>query len=73
MGVELPQKSERYLKMVAVAEEYLRRARDARGLTTDQENSLRKEFDQLIEPYSDDPAYVALLKLEREKAIGGGG
>lgn len=70
MGVPTPQKSERYLQMVSVAEEYLRKSRAARPTSVQQAESLRAELDKLIEPYSDDPAYVALLRLEREKAIG---
>ncbi len=72
MGVRVPQKSERFLAMVKTAEEYLRRARSAAPTSNAAADALRTDLDKLIEPYSDDPAYVALLRLEREKALGGG-
>jgi predicted ATP-binding protein involved in virulence len=72
MGVELPQKSERYSAMVSVAEEYLRTTRAPRQQSEAETAALRAKLDRLVEPYSDDPAFVALLRLEREKAIGGG-
>lgn len=66
-GVDLPQKSARYLEMMNVAEEYYRKLHE---LVEGQENqdldSLKEQLDELTIPYSDDPAFVAQLKVERE-------
>lgn len=65
MGVEVPQKSERYLEMMKAAEEYYRllqqpgTSQAALGRAQDVLNALTVRF-------SDDPAYHALLKLELE-------
>lgn len=71
MGVTLPQKSERYLDMVAVAEKYLKLVKDATPQSEAEAEALRVELDELTEPYSDDPAYTALLRLERETKLEG--
>jgi Predicted ATP-binding protein involved in virulence len=71
MGVTLPQKSERYLDMVAVAEKYLKLVKDATPKSEAETEALRVELDELTEPYSDDPAYTALLRLERETKLEG--
>lgn len=65
MGVEMPQKSERYRQMMAAAEEYfqlLRNTQSTDGATQEAE----KRLQELSMPFSDDPAFQALLKLERE-------
>jgi len=73
MGVDLPQKSKRYLDMMTAAEEYftlLRQPSTDRTLLASVEARLK----ELSVPFSDDPAFQALLKLEREtNARGGGG
>jgi predicted ATP-binding protein involved in virulence len=67
MGVEMPQKSERYREMMAAAEEYFRLIRDPQADPgTAQDRELRLQ--ELSVPFSDDPAFQALLKLEREMA-----
>jgi predicted ATP-binding protein involved in virulence len=71
MGVTLPQKSERYLDMVAVAEKYLKLVKDATPQSEAEAEALRVKLDELTEPYSDDPAYTALLRLERETKLEG--
>jgi len=70
MGVEVPQKSERYLQMMNAAEEYfqLLRAPDTPG---DRVNDAEQRLNELAAPFSDDPAFHALLKLERETKRGG--
>ena len=72
MSVELPQKSERYLKMINAAETYFRLLRAA-GENTAELASAEQRLNELSLPFSDDPAFQALLKLEREALIGGGG
>jgi len=65
MGVELPQKSERYLRMVKAAEEYYRLLQDPVARHEDI-NTAEKRLDELAMPFSDDPAFEALLRLKRE-------
>lgn len=71
MGVDLPQKSERYKAMMEAAEQYFRLLRQPNhsgpGLET-----LEQRLNELSAPFSDDPAFMALLKLEREIWKGGG-
>lgn len=69
MGVDLPQKSQRYQDMIQAAEEYFTLLRQS---STDK-NRLAQAEDRLNElsmPFSDDPAFQALLKLEREAIAG---
>jgi predicted ATP-binding protein involved in virulence len=61
MGVAVPQKSERYLEMMKAAEDYYRLLRETPEQTQAAENRLA----ELVVRFSDDPAYQALLKLER--------
>ncbi len=72
MGVQLPQKSERYLKMIKAAETYFRLLRAA-GEDTSELALAEQRLNELTLPFSDDPAFQALLKLEREALISGGG
>jgi hypothetical protein len=72
MGVQLPQKSERYHQMMIAAEEYFRLLRSGHG-TPHELRSAERRLNELAVPFSDDPAFQALLKLEREAEWGGGG
>lgn len=68
MGVDLPQKSQRYQDMTQAAEEYftlLRQSSTDKNLLTRVESRLN----ELSMPFSDDPAFQALLKLEREAIV----
>lgn len=71
MGIELPQKSERYVKMLAAAEEYFTLLRST-AVTTDAGaiEAAKQKLDELSIPFSDDPAYQAFLKVERIAALG---
>ena len=71
MGVELPQKSERYRKMMHAAETYCRLLR-ASGGNAAELAAAEQRLNELSAPFSDDPAFQALLKLERESLSGGG-
>lgn len=71
MGVELPQKSERFKEMLETAEDYFRLVQHAQPASEEERNRIRAQLDELSEPFSDDPAYIALLRIEREKALGG--
>lgn len=69
MGVVMPQKSERYLQMMKAAEEYFRLLRSPETLAHDIDAAERR-LSELATPFSDDPAFQALLKLERETHLG---
>ena len=71
MGVELPQKSERYRKMMHAAETYFRLLR-ASGGNAAELAAAEQRLNELSAPFSDDPTFQALLKLERESLSGGG-
>lgn len=70
MGVELPQRSIRFQRMVEAAEDYLR---IVGSLPTEPEpeqvSEVREKLDRLEEPFADNPAYVAFLRLQRGPAI----
>lgn len=72
MGVELPQKSQRYLAMMKAAEEYFTLVRQASPDLT-RLATAESRLNELSVPFSDDPAFQALLKLERETKSRGGG
>ncbi len=66
MGVDQPQRSQRFLKMVEAAEQYYRAIENG-GAESDatQMDILQAKLDHLEEPFADNPAYVALLRLRR--------
>jgi predicted ATP-binding protein involved in virulence len=71
MGIEQPQKSERYRHMMEAAEEYFRILREPHPQQADVAAAERR-LNELAAPFSDDPAFQALLKLERETQPGDG-
>ena len=70
MGVDLPQKSQRYLKMMAAAEDYYRLLRD-HGEGNRNVEAAERRLNELSAPFSNDPAFQALLNLERAAERGG--
>ncbi len=68
-GVEIPQKSQRYLDMMASAEQYYSLLRND-AANPEQLAKLKSQLDELLFPFSDDPAFQALLKQERIRALG---
>ena len=70
MGVEMPQKSERYKEMMRVAEDYFRLLRTTQPSSPEEQETLKRQLDELTIPFSDDPTYMALLKVERETILG---
>ena len=72
MGVDLPQKSERYREMMRTAETYFRLLQAPDG-NADEIAVVERRLNELSVPFSDDPAFQALLRLERETQRGGGG
>lgn len=69
MGVELPQRSEKYLQMMNAAEKYFRLLRET-GTDVADVDAAEERLNELAAPFSDDPAFQALLKLERETRLG---
>lgn len=67
-GVDLPQKSRRFKEMMEAAEAYYKSLHEIGNSTADIAE-LRSKFDELTIPFSDDPAFSAKLKLEREFII----
>ncbi|MEZ5302209.1 MAG: AAA family ATPase [Verrucomicrobiales bacterium] len=65
MGVEVPQRSKRFQEMLGAAEEYFRMVRAGETDSPELEKA-REEFEALSEPFSNDPAMAAFLKLQRE-------
>ncbi len=72
MGIENIQRSERYQEMMKVAEEYYRLLEESKKADSDRIKQLKQKLDELIEPYSDEVAYHAFLKMERMAAGLGG-
>jgi predicted ATP-binding protein involved in virulence len=73
MGVDVPQKSERYRQMMEAAEEYFRLLRQPASLSAETIAAAEQRLNELSAPFSDDPAFQAFLKLEREAQRGGNG
>ena len=67
-GVDLPQRSQRFLDMMAAAEKYYALLRNANGTPADKIEKLRLQLDELSLPFSDDPAYQAFLRSQRVAA-----
>ncbi|PPK67314.1 putative ATP-binding protein involved in virulence [Methylobacter tundripaludum] len=64
-GVEIPQQSQRFLDMEKAAEEYYTVLKQIPPAGEDEKQRLRQRLDELLLPYSDDPAFQAFLKMER--------
>ena len=67
MGVEQPQRSRRFQDMVAAAEEYFRAIENTSMDDPRAIRILRDKLDRLEEPFADNPAYVAFLRLKRPR------
>ena len=66
MGVEQPQRSRRFREMVAAAERYYGILESATEETDSEKvGALREQLDELEEPFADNPAYIAFLRLQR--------
>ena len=68
-GVEIPQQSQRFLEMEKAAEEYYRVLKQIPPASNDEKQFLKQRLDELLLPFSDDPAFQAFLKMEREAAL----
>lgn len=69
-GVEIPQQSQRFLAMEKVAIEYYETLQGLRIASDEEKQRLKQKLDDLLEPYSDNPAFQAFLKMERQAAEG---
>lgn len=65
MGVEMPQYSEKKIKMFDVADRYYRALKESKS--QEELEVLRQQMMMLEAEYSDNPAYLALLKQEHTK------
>jgi len=71
MEIEIPQRSKRYLDMIDTATKYYELLENAEAVSSDQLKILENKLDELMLPFSDDPAYQAFLKMTREVAFKG--
>jgi predicted ATP-binding protein involved in virulence len=71
MGVVMPQKSSHYREMFDAAHKYFRLLRRSNPRSLIEAETLKAEFDRLAVRFSDDPAYMALLRVESETWRGG--
>ncbi len=69
-GVDIPQQSQRFLDMERAAEEYYTVLKQIPPAADDEKQRLRQRLDELLLPYSDDPAFQAFLKMERQAVEG---
>jgi predicted ATP-binding protein involved in virulence len=66
-------RNDRYFAMMAAAEEYFRALDKAASTPPEKLQPLKDRLDELASRYSDDPAYHAMLKVEREARLGRNG
>jgi predicted ATP-binding protein involved in virulence len=72
-GIESPSRSQRYQNMMRAAEAYYRALRKADAASPHELEQLKDRLDELASRFSDDPAYHAILKVEREARLGQNG
>lgn len=68
MGVEIPQRSQRYQQMYDAAKKYYAILEQAKYSDDTQKRILEQKLDELSAPFSDDVAYHAFLEMERMNA-----
>lgn len=68
--LNMPQKSKRFKDMMNVATQYYKLLSE--NPTKIDSSELKEQLDTLLIPYSDNPAYAALLKLKAEQFRSGG-
>ena len=59
------QRSQKYMEMLGLAEEYYKLVKSGKGYE-DESLELKKKLDSIEESFIDDPAYLALLRAERK-------
>ena len=65
MGVDMPQRSNRYQQMYDVATHYYKLLQKAENANTSEKAELKAQLDELSAPFSDNVAYHAFLQMER--------
>lgn len=66
MGVKNVERSQKFVEMTKTAEEYFDLIKKGKSAKTHKEVAdIKKQLDRLIIPFSDDPAYSALLKIQK--------
>ena len=68
MGVEIPQRSQRYQEMKETAKRYYELIHQAKSSDKEEIATIKRRLDELSALYSDDPAYSAFLEMERVAA-----
>ncbi len=67
-GLDEVQRSKRHADMIDAAKEYYRALEEGKEGDDDEVAKLKAKLDELIEPFSDDPAFVAFLNMKRAAA-----
>ncbi|TYQ30516.1 AAA family ATPase [Pseudanabaena sp. UWO310] len=70
MHVPQTHRADRYQKMMDVAERYYQMLENTSQASPEEIERLKIELDDLIEPYSDNVAYYAFLKMKKLAALG---
>jgi predicted ATP-binding protein involved in virulence len=70
MHVSSPYRSERYQKMMEVSERYYQMLENSSQASPEKIERLKMQLDELIEPYSNDVAYYAFLKMKKLAVLG---
>ncbi|MEA5553138.1 AAA family ATPase [Anabaena cylindrica UHCC 0172] len=70
MHVPNTNRNERHQQMMNVAERYYQILENANNTSPEELEKLKTKLDELIEPYSDDVAYYAFLKMKRLAKLG---
>ncbi|WP_413173565.1 AAA family ATPase [Anabaena azotica] len=63
-------RNERYEQMMKTAERYYQMLENANNYSSEELENLKSQLDELIEPYSNDIAYHAFLKMKRLAKLG---
>jgi hypothetical protein len=63
-------RNDRHQQMMETAERYYQMLENANNTSPEELENLKIELDELIEPYSDDVAYHAFLKMKRLAKLG---
>ncbi len=65
MGINVPQRSERYQKMYETAKKYYKLLEESKGVDSVEKERMKLELDNLIAPFSDNVAYYAFLESKK--------
>lgn len=65
MGIDIPQRSQRYREMYEAAQEYYRVLKSAKNADSVEKERMKQRLDELSAPFSDNVGYHAFLEMER--------